>query len=150
MLPMKTSTLDTQRQVTRLREAGLKATASRTAILAFLEADHSHPTAEMVYERLAGTLPTLSLSTVYATLESFLAAGLVRRIHTDGGKLRVDGTGGDHDHAVCRRCGDVFDVARASGDRSHARRDLPGGFEVLDVHVQYDVVCPSCGGDDQA
>ena len=147
---MKTPTPDIQRQAARLREVGLKATASRTAILAFLESDRSHPTAETVYERLAGSLPTLSLSTVYATLESFLQAGLVRRIHTDGGRLRVDGTGPDHDHAVCRSCGDVFDVPRAGSDRSDSRRVLPGGLEVLDIHVQYDVVCPSCRGDHEA
>jgi len=63
-----------QRKAARLREAGLKATAPRIQILAALEIDKSHPTAEELHDRLRGEHPSLSLSTVYKTLEVFLRA----------------------------------------------------------------------------
>ena len=66
--------------VQRLRDAGLRATGARVAILAALESDRRHPTAEMLFESLRAHLPSLSMSTVYATLESLLQRGLARRI----------------------------------------------------------------------
>ena len=77
---MNAKTPPTHDRATRLRAAGLKPTASRLAILEVLEEDRRHPTAEMVLDALAPTMPSLSLSTVYANLEAFLQAGMIRRI----------------------------------------------------------------------
>ncbi len=130
----------------RLRQVGMRATGPRVAILSLLEGERTHPSAEQIHEALSGELPSLSLSTVYSTLESFLQVGLVRRIPTPEGRLRVDGTTQDHDHAVCRSCGHVFDVPRDS--RVHAQSDvtLPDGVELVGVHIEYEVVCSACRG----
>jgi len=130
----------------RLRRAGLRATGSRLAILTALEEDRRHPTAEMIHETLQTTFPSLSLSTVYATLETFVRLGLLRRVSPQGGRLRVDGTTDDHDHAVCRTCGAVFDVDRGHLPRPATPDRLPEGLTVLNVHIEYEVVCPDCAG----
>ena len=133
----------------RLRRAGLKATGPRLAILAALELDRRHPSAEQVHERLAGDHPSLSLSTIYSTLESFARAGLIRKVNGRDGKLRVDGTRGDHDHAVCRECGAIFDVDRAVCALPPVPDRLPSGLEVVKVRVEYEVVCAACRGGDE-
>src|SRR5215468_1738215 len=102
-------------RVARLHRAGLKATGPRIVILAALEHDSTHPTAEYLYDTLRRDHPSLSLSTVYHTLEVFLRTGLCRRVSGPGDRLRVDGTPQDHDHAVCRRCGAIVDVDRDQG-----------------------------------
>jgi Fe2+ or Zn2+ uptake regulation protein len=132
----------------RLRGLGLRATGPRLAILSALEADLGHPTPERILDRLRGAYPSLSLSTVYETIETFARAGLCRRVARTSGKLRVDGTPGDHDHAVCRGCGEVLDVPAASD--AIGRPPLPRGTRLLGMHVEYDVVCARCadGGDD--
>ena len=130
----------------RIRAAGLRATGPRLAILSMLESDRRHPTAEMVFETLHPDLPSLSLSTVYATLESFVQNGLLRRVHTGEGKLRVDGTVQDHDHAVCRDCGAVFDVAFDLIDRPAAPEVLPAGLKLVGLHIEYEVLCSACSG----
>ena len=132
--------------VQRLRQAGMRATGPRVAILSFLESVRTHPSAEQIYEALSGELPSLSVSTVYSTLESFLSAGLVRRIPTPEGILRVDGTAQDHDHAICRSCGLVFDVPRAGSAPPRAKVTLPEGVRLVGVHIEYEVVCSTCGG----
>ena len=128
----------------RLRDAGLRATGPRIAILAALEDDRRHPTAELLHETLVTHYPSLSLSTVYATLETFLQRGLVRRIAAPSGKLRVDGTAQDHDHAICRACSRVFDVHRDAIARPVPPRELPEGLRVMNLHIEYDVLCAAC------
>jgi Fe2+ or Zn2+ uptake regulation protein len=127
-----------------LRTVGLRATAPRMAILQALTEDRRHPTAEMLYESLRGGHPSLSLSTVYHTLEIFIQRGLVRRITNAGGRLRVDGTVQDHDHAVCRSCGEVFDVDPRLVQRPSVPPVLPNGLKVRNLHLEYEVTCTRC------
>jgi len=132
----------------RLRRAGLRATAPRLALLEALARDRRHPTAEMVFEDLRTDHPSISLSTVYATLETFLGLGLVRRVAPVSGKMRFDGTPPDHDHATCRGCGRVFDVERSAVRRPRPPATLPEGLRVVNVFIEYDVVCSSCAGEE--
>lgn len=130
----------------RLRTCGLRATGSRIAILEALESDRRHPTAEMVHESLRERFPSLSMSTVYATIESFLERGLIRQVSGRSGRLRVDGTPDDHDHAVCRSCGKVFDIDPSAVERPAKPLELPDGLQVTSLHIEYEVICRQCGG----
>ena len=94
----------------RLRDAGLRVTAPRVAVLEELARNRTHPNPLEVHRALSARNPSLSLSTVYLTIEAFAKAGLLRRIPARDGHLRVDGVVEEHDHAVCRHCGDVFDL----------------------------------------
>lgn len=128
----------------RLHQAGLKATGPRMIILEALELDRSHPTVEQLYEKLKQDHPSLSLSTVYQTLDAFLRAGLCRRVVGAGERLRVDGTPQDHDHAICQRCGAIFDVDRQQFPLPDPPTHLPAGLVVTGVHFAYEVICASC------
>lgn len=140
----KPTLYDNHLHASRLRGAGLRATAPRLAILAELESDKRHPSAEMLLETLVDNNPSLSLSTVYATLETFLQKGLIRRISGLAGKLRVDGTLVEHDHAFCRNCGGVFDVSNEHVPRPAVPSELPNGMRVMKLHIEYEVICRSC------
>ena len=131
----------------RLRTAGLRATGARVAILESLETDRRHPTAEMVHETLCQRFPSLSMSTVYATIDSFLEHGLIRQVSGRSGRLRVDGTPLDHDHAVCRCCGGVFDIDPHVIERTAQPHELPDGLRVINMCIEYEVVCRDCGGE---
>jgi Fur family peroxide stress response transcriptional regulator len=135
---------DTDAREERLRAAGLKVTAQRLAILSLLEGNTTHPSAHRVLEVLKPRYPSLSLSTVYETLEAFLEAGLCRAVAGEGALLRVDGTTFPHDHAACRGCGRIFDVAPDLWAHPEPPSRLPGGLKVIDVRVEYEVVCPTC------
>ena len=131
-------------QAERLRAAGLKATGPRVAILDAVERNCNHPSAEDIYQELAESHPSLSLSTVYGTLSAFVKAGLVRKLSEVDGRLRVDGTTPPHDHAICRKCGAIFDVEPNLNTVPTPPSELPGGLAVLEVRVEYDVVCAKC------
>jgi Fur family peroxide stress response transcriptional regulator len=130
--------------VERLRHVGLKATGPRIMLLAALEEDRSHPTAEQLYETLRAHYPSLSLSTVYQTLDVFIRTGLCRRVSDAGNRLRVDGTPHDHDHAICHACNTIFDVDQQFFPRSTPPAQLPQGLTVTGLRVAYDVICADC------
>lgn len=130
--------------VERLRQVGLKATGPRVILLTALERDRSHPTAELLYESLQLEHPSLSLSTVYQTLDAFIRTGLCRRVSEAGNRLRVDGTPQDHDHAICRTCGQIFDIDRQLLPRPTPPTQLPQDLTVTGLRVEYDVICVAC------
>jgi Fe2+ or Zn2+ uptake regulation protein len=132
--------------VERLHQARLKATGPRMLILAALEYDRNHPTAEQIFDRLRQDSPSLSLSTVYQTLDAFLRAGLCRRVTDAGDRMRVDGTPQDHDHAVCRVCGAIFDIDRQLFPLPIPPAQLPNDLVVTGLRLEYEVICAACRG----
>ena len=126
-----------------LRDAGLKATPQRLAILRALDGDETHPTAQELYERLRGEFPTLSVATVYNTLSALTRAA--RCVPLDlGGPVRFDPNVSAHDHAVCERCGRIRDVLQpAAADERRAETTL-AGFEVRRVERIYRGFCAQC------
>ncbi len=127
-----------------LRTAQLRVTGPRLAILRELRASAAHPTAEDLYAALRPVHPSLSLSTVYKTLEVLLAAGLCYRVQGEPGMLRVDGTTRLHHHATCLGCSALFDVPAEAFSAPPPPGRLPGGLSVKGVRVEFDVLCPRC------
>jgi Fe2+ or Zn2+ uptake regulation protein len=136
-----------------LREAGLKATPQRLAILRALSGDETHPTAQELYERLSNEFPSLSVATVYNTLSALTKIDQCIPLEL-GGPLRFDPNVQPHDHAVCERCGSIRDVldpsdapAADGGRRSSAAVSggsaLPG-FSVRRVERIYRGLCAHC------
>jgi Fe2+ or Zn2+ uptake regulation protein len=130
----------TEHMLAQVREAGLKLTPQRMAIVRELASDPSHPTAQELYDRLRPELPTMSFATVYNTLSALAAAGLCASRSLTRGPARFDANTEPHDHAVCDGCGKVLDVPRSSS-RATARLD---GFEVHAVERVYRGLCTAC------
>ena len=132
-----------QEAVQTLREAGLKATPQRLAILRALDGDETHPTAQELFERLSGEFPTLSVATVYNTLSALTRAA--RCVPLDlGGPVRFDPNVSAHDHAVCERCGRIRDVLAPTAASEPGSGPALAGFEVRRVERIYRGFCAQC------
>lgn len=94
----------------RLKAAGFRLTPQRRAILEMFNGDAGHLTPQQVFAYLDNVVPSLSLATVYNTLELFEEIGLVTRITAHDGQTYFDPTVVPHHHALCDGCGDIFDV----------------------------------------
>lgn len=94
---------------TQLETVGIKPTHQRLVILATLTASRCHLSAEMVHEQLHADFPSLSLGTVYRTLDLFADNGLVRRVSTDKGSKRYDANLDDHHHLICQDSQEIID-----------------------------------------
>ena len=70
-----------------LAERGIKPTFQRLTILGAVLDNRSHPTIRDLHAHLVRTIPTLSKTTLYSTLERFAAEGLVRPLMIDPRKF---------------------------------------------------------------
>ena len=128
--------------VDRLRDRGWRLTAQRRVIAEAMTGDHVHLAADEVYDRARGTLPEVSLATVYNTLNELVGMGeLVEIAHADGRKRYDPNVEQRHHHLVCVDCGRMLDV---HADDPQLPRDQRHGFEVLDVAVTFSGRCDDC------
>jgi Fur family peroxide stress response transcriptional regulator len=115
------------RFVSRCRAAGLVLTPQRLAVFRNLAVVDTHPSAEELYAALRRELPTLSLATVYKTLDTLARIGAVRRVSRDGARSRWDAALESHHHLVCIQCGEVSDVVDARLDAVKRRASALAG-----------------------
>lgn len=99
-----------QQLIETIHARGGKVTPQRLAIYQALEGDTTHPTAEAIYERIRETMPTVSLTTVYKTLNELVAIGELRRFDIDG-VSHFDPRTDPHAEVVCLNCNVILDVA---------------------------------------
>ena len=129
----------------RLREAGLRVTSSRVAVLRVLTDATDHPRVEQIIERVR--LGGLSISTqaAYDACEALREKGLAHRIALAGGPARYEARAGDnHHHLVCRSCGLTVDVdcVTDAAPCLHAPNDA--GFSVDEAEVTFWGLCLTC------
>lgn len=99
-----------RRCIDAIRARGCKITPQRRAILELFCQAPLHLTAPQIHARLEDAEPGLSRATVYNNLELFERLGLLRRVLSEDGQTYYDNNLEAHHHAVCRRCGEIFDV----------------------------------------
>lgn len=90
---------------------GLKATQQRILILeTLLNLHEEHPTAEEVFQKLGNLNPGISLGTIYKTLDSFVEAGMVKRVLC-GNSRRYDINDHAHGHIYCLNTQEIIDYS---------------------------------------
>ncbi len=119
-------------------------TVQRQFIFDALQGKVSHPSAEMIFEEVRTKMPTISLKTVYQTLNELAEMGEVAALDLGTGMARFDpNVDHDHHHLVCRSCGairDLFvDFDGLAIDSSEAQ-----GFQVSEAEVVFRGLCASC------
>jgi len=77
---------------------GLKATTQRLIIYDVIAAMRNHPTADDIYNEIVRNYPSISLSTIYNTLELFVENNLINTVKTDSGTIRYDAVQDSHHH----------------------------------------------------
>ena len=129
-----------------IRDAGLRVTAPRVAVL---DAVHAHPHADTdsLIRAVRSDLRVVSHQAVYDVLRVLTAAGLVRRIEPPGSVARYEARVGDnHHHLVCRSCGAVEDVDCAVGEAPCLTAADDRGYVIDEAEVVYRGLCPRCRG----
>ncbi|MFJ5871220.1 transcriptional repressor [Dietzia alimentaria] len=137
-------TTATEDQGAALRDAGLRVTSPRLAVLAVV-AGRPHIAAEDVATLVRERLGAVSTQTVYDALRVCTDVGLMRRIEPAGSPALYERrTGDNHHHLVCRKCGRIEDVECAVGHAPCLTADRDHGFEIDEAEVNYWGTCPEC------
>jgi Fur family ferric uptake transcriptional regulator len=126
-----------------LREAGLRVTKPRLAVLAAV-GNYPHADTDSIVSA-ARAETDVSTQAVYDVLRALTAAGLVRRIEPAGSVARYELRVGDnHHHVVCRNCGDIADVDCAVGYTPCLTAMQSHGYVIDEAEVVYWGYCPGC------
>jgi len=127
-----------------LREAGLRVTSPRRAVLAAVYHE-PHADTDGIIRVVRERLGAVSHQAVYDVLRALTTAGLVRRIEPAGSVPRYEARVGDnHHHVVCRSCGAIADVDCATGSAPCLTASDDAGYAIDEAEVVYWGRCAEC------
>ena len=128
----------------KLRQSGYRATPQRLAIYDALCNAGDHPTVEQIHECAKKRDPTMSLATVYKTLQVFTEIGLAREMGFRNDSTRYDATVDFHINVVCKKCGMVEDLNLKMLDEIPSIISRQIDFEVQGQSFEVYGLCSKC------
>jgi len=129
--------------IVRCREAGMNVTPQRIAVYEALVRSEKHPTPEILFKRVKRSMPSLSLATIYKSLDALERLGLVQAVEIDSDSRRYDANMSMHHHLVCTKCRNVIDFYDETLDHVKPSR-ASRGFIPHFVTVKVLGLCARC------
>lgn len=117
-------------------KAGLKMTGQRKVILKVLEEASDHPSVESVYERAKDIDSSISIATVYRTLNLLDELDLVIKHEFQEGYARYEVNWDHHHHLVDLETGEVIEFQDAELERIKHKIAEELGYELIDHRLE--------------
>ncbi len=134
-----------EKLISTLHDAGMRVTPQRRAICRYLSETEAHPTAAMIYEALKPEMPSLSLMTVYNTLNALVEVGALQAIGQAGDDtVHYDMDTEPHVNVVCTSCGKIVDIASEKMDALEREIAARSGFSLHQSKLLFEGLCPEC------
>jgi Fur family peroxide stress response transcriptional regulator len=127
-----------------LRDNGFKVTPQRLAVYNALADTREHPNADTLFSSLQPHFPTMSLATVYKTIDILAQLGLVRVLNTGEFSFRYDADTSDHAHIQCEKCGAVTDVYSLDVGNSVKEAEKETGYRISSKQIYFFGLCKGC------
>ena len=126
------------------RQRDLAVTHQRITIYEALSSMPGHPSPEQVYECVRQQIPSISLATVYKTINTFIETGIVHEASLHHGSIRLDSNLELHHHVVCTKCKAIFDLEPEAIGPVLMQGTLPDGFRVQRLSIEVLGLCKRC------
>ena len=130
--------------IQKLREKGLKLTSQRLAIIEVLvDKTPVHPGADLIYREAKKKVKSLSLSTVYSTLNELSKQGIIKMLEFDRMENRYEANMAEHINLICKGCKKIMDYKPPFivDTNEIAKRCR---FRVTDSRLEYYGYCQEC------
>jgi len=127
-----------------LRKKGYKATPQRIAICRIALNSRAHPSAQQVYHEIKKIHPTVSLATVYNTLEVLRDLNLVQEINLPQGQARFDSYMIPHANLICLKCGKITDIDDTTIEEITKKVSATAKFKPTGQRVDIYGICQKC------
>ena len=128
-----------------LRSASLKVTPQRTAILHLLRESREHPGVDKVHRMILQKYPSVSLATIYKTLELFKEKGLIQEVAASARQVGYDGNPDFHPHLVCKSCKEILDMPEGEFPQEYVNEASEKyGYQVRSQQLFLYGLCPKC------
>ena len=127
-----------------LREKGFKVTPQRLAVYDALSSTKSHPNAEMLYNMLQPSYPTMSLATVYKTMDILAELGLIQVLNVGEDSYRYDAETASHPHIRCTECNRVDDIFNFQDEGLMNGVEAKTSYQLTGRQLYFFGRCPHC------
>ena len=130
--------------IQKLREKGLKLTSQRLAIIEVLvDRTPVHPGANLIHREAKKKVKSLSLSTVYSTLNELSKRGIIKMLEFDRMENRYEANTTEHINLICKGCKKIMDYKPPFiiDTDEIAKRCR---FRVIDSRLEYYGYCQEC------
>ena len=127
-----------------LRDKGFKVTPQRLAIYDVLAKTKAHPSAEMIFNELQPLYPTMSLATVYKTIEILKELKLIQVLNVGEDSFRYDAVTINHPHISCCKCGKVEDIMGIDAKDFINTIASQTSYRLTGQQFYFYGVCPEC------
>ena len=142
---MTDSQIRFEQLVTKLKERKYRLTPQRVELVRLIAASEGHPSASQLYNQIKIQFPTMSLATVYKTLDLLKELGEVLEIdlrddsHYDGNKPY------SHPHLICTNCQKIVDGELSTAVVNIVQEvEQNFGFRILKHQLAFYGLCPDC------
>lgn len=95
--------------IAALASKKLKITHQRIVVYQALILSKNHPTAEQIYDSIKSKNPSITLATVYKTLETFAENHLINKVSSPQGAMRYDARIDNHNHIYISNTNEILD-----------------------------------------
>ncbi|WP_375489101.1 Fur family transcriptional regulator [uncultured Mycobacterium sp.] len=125
--------------------AGVRSTRQRAAIATLLDSLDDFRSAQELHDELRRRGENIGLTTVYRTLQSMAATGLLDTLRNDTGESVYRRCSTDHHHhLVCRSCGSTVEVGDREVEAWAAGVAAEHGFSDPSHTIEIFGTCAAC------
>jgi Fur family peroxide stress response transcriptional regulator len=131
--------------IAKLRESQYRLTPQRVELIRLIASSEGHPSASQLYSQIKVQFHTMSLATVYKTLDLLKELGEVLEIglrddsHYDGNKPYP------HPHLICMKCQKIMDgELDVAVGKIVQEVENNFGFRVVKHQLDFYGLCPDC------
>jgi Fur family peroxide stress response transcriptional regulator len=121
----------------KLKACDVRPTPQREVVLKVILEKRDHPTADEIFARVKGMMPSISLATVYNCLETLVRGGLVRQVNLERAPTRYCPNLHEHAHFHDESTGKVHDVQLPENFMDQLRAILPAGFDASTIELNF-------------
>lgn len=131
--------------IAKLKNNQYRLTPQRVELIRLIATSEGHPSASRLYSQIKAQFPTMSLATVYKTLDLLKELGEVLEIglrddsHYDGNKPYP------HPHLICMKCQKIMDGELETAVGKIVQEvENNFGFHVVRHQLDFYGLCPDC------
>ncbi len=118
-------------------------TSQRLAIINLLSKDMTHPGAADILKKIRKSLPQVSMSTVYYTLDVLKKEGLIQELEFYDQDNRYDINISNHINLICKKCGRIEDLSGGTS-LSYMQIQQKTDFQPVAMRYEYYGYCKDC------
>ena len=120
-------------------------TIQREIVLQEICQIQGHATADMIYDQIHKSHPSVSRATVYRNLKVLEKQGKVMRINIPDGADYYEVMKREHYHIKCVCCGRIFDASLPNMPHLlQMGQEADQGFELFKCNLLFEGLCPDC------